>query len=162
MKIKILAGFGLVLLLIGLAFAQTPYSNKFFSAVFPAGYYEFSTSPATSLDGEAIMVNYWSVINRAEYIVSYTDFPTPRLLGSDESAIDGQFRAMSDPKYTKAESRIGRLPGHAGFGTSGTKYVYTRAALSEDGLRLWQLEVISPERISLVKVNSFFDSVVIK
>jgi hypothetical protein len=165
---KLITGFGVVLILLTFAIAQTPYSNKFFSVNFPAGGYDFSTTDARSKDGLPITANVWSVTtSRTEYLVSYTDFPTARNPEEIPYVIDGEFQGLAKPEYTKTAAFVGDLEGSsgAGFGTDARNrmlYVYTRAALSADNKRLWQLEIMSGIPVSPEQTKSFFDSVVIK
>ena len=63
MKFKLFAGFSLVLMFLGLALAQSPYSNKFFSAKFPAGDVEHTTQDAVSKDGQKIAIQDWNTVN---------------------------------------------------------------------------------------------------
>lgn len=163
LKLTIFAVLALLLLLT-LAVAQTRYEQKLFSASFPAGDVEFSTQDTTSKDGLKIAVNEWNVYNGgAIYAIAYTDFPTERNAEELDNVIAGQFREFS---YSKGDSFIGSLKGRAGSGfglrDGGKLYIYTRAALSEDHKRLWQLYVMSLEPLTLARINSFFDSVVIK
>ena len=163
MKFKIFTGLAVVLLLT-LAVAQTRYEQKLFSANFPAGEVDFSTQDTTSKDGLKIVVNEWNTYNGgAIYVVAYTDFPTERNAEELDNVIAGQFREFS---YSKGDAFIGNLKGRAGSGfglrEGGKLYIYTRAALTEDHKRLWQLYVMSLEPLTLARMNSFFDSVVIK